>query len=120
MEESEPPAMRINCSNSRGPSRMPIAAGRPHSPSPAHRDRKSTRLNSSHSQISYAVFCLKKTIETTTDKAGGELLGSQAEEVGLYAPQIITAGRVSGGHPHTACTSTIVFATFRAGAARVD
>src|SRR5688572_31864269 len=26
------------------------------------RDRKSTRLNSSHSQISYAVFCLKKKI----------------------------------------------------------
>src|SRR5688572_32021944 len=26
----------------------------------ASRDRKSTRLNSSHSQISYAVFCLKK------------------------------------------------------------
>src|SRR2546427_5073740 len=26
----------------------------------APRDRKSTRLNSSHSQISYAVFCLKK------------------------------------------------------------
>src|SRR2546430_9730237 len=26
----------------------------------AHPDRKSTRLNSSHSQISYAVFCLKK------------------------------------------------------------
>src|SRR5688572_22270579 len=40
---------------------------RPHRPtsgrSPASRgrgDRKSTRLNSSHSQISYAVFCLKK------------------------------------------------------------
>src|SRR2546427_7229420 len=30
-------------------------------PRPAQpRDRKSTRLNSSHSQISYAVFCLKK------------------------------------------------------------
>src|SRR2546430_12443703 len=27
---------------------------------PQLRDRKSTRLNSSHSQISYAVFCLKK------------------------------------------------------------
>src|SRR2546427_4498732 len=27
---------------------------------PDGRDRKSTRLNSSHSQISYAVFCLKK------------------------------------------------------------
>src|SRR2546428_6432305 len=26
------------------------------------RDRKSTRLNSSHDQISYAVFCLKKKI----------------------------------------------------------
>src|SRR5579859_190676 len=29
---------------------------------PTARDRKSTRLNSSHSQISYAVFCLKKKI----------------------------------------------------------
>src|SRR5438270_7372346 len=29
-------------------------------------DRKSTRLNSSHSQISYAVFCLKKK-KTSTD-----------------------------------------------------
>src|SRR2546430_5970709 len=27
---------------------------------PVREDRKSTRLNSSHSQISYAVFCLKK------------------------------------------------------------
>src|SRR2546430_8256829 len=27
---------------------------------PDRQDRKSTRLNSSHSQISYAVFCLKK------------------------------------------------------------
>src|SRR2546427_9567395 len=29
------------------------------------RDRKSTRLNSSHSQISYAVFCLKKKKKNT-------------------------------------------------------
>src|SRR2546427_7585900 len=29
-------------------------------PHPGEQDRKSTRLNSSHSQISYAVFCLKK------------------------------------------------------------
>src|SRR2546430_12361873 len=29
-------------------------------PRAAQTDRKSTRLNSSHSQISYAVFCLKK------------------------------------------------------------
>src|SRR5256886_4470880 len=31
---------------------------------PVHPDRKSTRLNSSHSQISYAVFCLKKKKST--------------------------------------------------------
>src|SRR5206468_12623454 len=36
----------------------PRAGSRRQSPSP--RDRKSTRLNSSHDQISYAVFCLKK------------------------------------------------------------
>src|SRR3712207_8720031 len=29
-------------------------------------DRKSTRLNSSHANISYAVFCLKKKINSTT------------------------------------------------------
>src|SRR2546430_10352144 len=31
-----------------------------HDPERGRADRKSTRLNSSHSQISYAVFCLKK------------------------------------------------------------
>src|SRR2546430_13387228 len=33
-----------------------------------HQDRKSTRLNSSHSQISYAVFCLKKKNNTSTQR----------------------------------------------------
>src|SRR3712207_8071669 len=32
-----------------------------------YRDRKSTRLNSSHANISYAVFCLKKKITTKTN-----------------------------------------------------
>src|SRR3712207_8271809 len=32
----------------------------PHSPIAKGEDRKSTRLNSSHANISYAVFCLKK------------------------------------------------------------
>src|SRR2546430_4589870 len=32
-------------------------------------DRKSTRLNSSHSQISYAVFCLKKKKKQKTTEA---------------------------------------------------
>src|SRR5712675_3084652 len=31
------------------------------------RDRKSTRLNSSHGYISYAVFCLKKKTNSTND-----------------------------------------------------
>src|SRR5688572_32258459 len=35
-------------------------ARRSHRGRAEERDRKSTRLNSSHSQISYAVFCLKK------------------------------------------------------------
>src|SRR2546427_9321456 len=33
----------------------------------AQQDRKSTRLNSSHSQISYAVFCLKKKKKNKVD-----------------------------------------------------
>src|SRR2546430_12885045 len=32
----------------------------------SRQDRKSTRLNSSHSQISYAVFCLKKKKKNNT------------------------------------------------------
>src|SRR2546430_9584667 len=42
----------------------------PRLPPDARPDRKSTRLNSSHSQISYAVFCLKKkTKHNTTSTA---------------------------------------------------
>src|SRR2546421_3894736 len=41
---------------------------RPHADSAASAaDRKSTRLNSSHDQISYAVFCLKKKKKTKCD-----------------------------------------------------
>src|SRR2546430_8450648 len=53
------PAMRraATCDN---PS-APATRQRSRRPPP---DRKSTRLNSSHSQISYAVFCLKKKKQT--------------------------------------------------------
>src|SRR3712207_8832455 len=37
-------------------------------------DRKSTRLNSSHANISYAVFCLKKKIRMTIDDTSPTLL----------------------------------------------
>src|SRR2546427_2691329 len=44
------------------------AEARAHRALPATRgDRKSTRLNSSHSQISYAVFCLKKKKKKKTN-----------------------------------------------------
>src|SRR2546422_4330524 len=43
-----------------------IAAGSPR-PQKAARDRKSTRLNSSHGYISYAVFCLKKKRDVRAD-----------------------------------------------------
>src|SRR3712207_8518736 len=44
------------------PARRALGLGRRHDGGP---DRKSTRLNSSHANISYAVFCLKKKNETT-------------------------------------------------------
>src|SRR3712207_8827369 len=75
--------------------RVPLARGRPQGPAPqgppgtrvqqtadhprpdllrrrgrADGDRKSTRLNSSHANISYAVFCLKKKKTTTTTHSG--------------------------------------------------
>src|SRR5689334_24701116 len=47
----------------------PVEPSGPEAPDP-HRlgDRKSTRLNSSHSSISYAVFCLKKKKKTNKNK----------------------------------------------------
>src|SRR2546430_8911800 len=39
---------------------LPAVKGLFGQPTIVNKDRKSTRLNSSHSQISYAVFCLKK------------------------------------------------------------
>src|SRR3712207_7944119 len=44
--------------------RARLHAGRRHR---LRRDRKSTRLNSSHANISYAVFCLKKKNESAHD-----------------------------------------------------
>src|SRR5262245_63111468 len=47
--------------------RLVVAAPQPACPVQRHgEDRKSTRLNSSHLGISYAVFCLKKKKETSS------------------------------------------------------
>src|SRR5438128_6037753 len=50
----------FNISSARNLARVPTAFA-------GTRDRKSTRLNSSHGSISYAVFCLKKKKEQDLD-----------------------------------------------------
>src|SRR2546430_17119351 len=56
-ETAPPSSPAASCTSSSAPAGWAARrAGRPW----RARDRKSTRLNSSHSQISYAVFCLKK------------------------------------------------------------
>src|SRR5205085_8223181 len=56
-------ASRPRCAPAMAPSAPARASAFsiPSAAPPRSGDRKSTRLNSSHSQISYAVFCLKKT-----------------------------------------------------------
>src|SRR2546430_12807478 len=54
-------------------------------------DRKSTRLNSSHSQISYAVFCLKK--KKSNSPVPGSTLGRTVHSVDLQPQQQFFASR---------------------------
>src|SRR5688572_31323533 len=56
---TRPPQRRHHPAQDHGPQRRGRAAAA-RLATPGLADRKSTRLNSSHSQISYAVFCLKK------------------------------------------------------------
>src|SRR3954464_4587922 len=53
-------------------------------------DRKSTRLNSSHTIISYAVFCLKKNRRTSS-------LFSRAAALSLFLPVAALLARGRGG-----------------------
>src|SRR5436190_9513005 len=48
------------------------------------RDRKSTRLNSSHTVISYAVFCLKKKKESVTSISIHQLQATNTTRSSLY------------------------------------
>src|SRR2546430_4257173 len=61
-------------------------ACRSSTPGASHRrrttDRKSTRLNSSHSQISYAVFCLKKKFDIDLNQCAGRELRDLAQKLG--------------------------------------
>src|SRR2546421_2543913 len=51
---------------------LPISSRRRHTRS--DRDRKSTRLNSSHDQISYAVFCLRSEEHTSELQSRSDLV----------------------------------------------
>src|SRR5256886_2851626 len=66
-------------------------------------DRKSTRLNSSHSQISYAVFCLKKKSEQTH---------TALLPVRLPRPSLRGVARVSAGSGVEAEARFVVIAPF--------
>src|SRR3712207_7629906 len=48
--------LSVRCEHDNTAANQPVVDGR-------RQDRKSTRLNSSHANISYAVFCLKKKIK---------------------------------------------------------
>src|SRR2546427_2840323 len=53
------------------------------------RDRKSTRLNSSHSQISYAVFCLKKKKKDTKHELPTHILQTRrCESADAHAHEV--------------------------------
>src|SRR3989475_9111334 len=85
---------------------------------PSGPDRKSTRLNSSHSQISYAVFCLKKKKSTNqrwsaTDKTavkGKQMMSTpgsaerQHSAPTEYSPHTV---KVSVVHGDTTCQTAV-------------
>src|SRR5258708_19338938 len=79
----------------------PMGAGMPHRAAPRDQrsrrreDRKSTRLNSSHQIISYAVFCLKKKKKKK----------EQVRTHGLCTPDP-TASSQAGNNYHTLANST--------------
>src|SRR2546429_3505096 len=63
-------------------------------------DRKSTRLNSSHGYISYAVFCLKKK-NNTLDEAFGLILSSETDLANTHLRQSPTHAVLHTERVHT-------------------
>src|SRR2546430_9770490 len=59
------------------------------------RDRKSTRLNSSHSQISYAVFCLKKKKGLCTNHTRHRSSSSSESATWITVRQILLSSLVA-------------------------
>src|SRR5260221_2532782 len=61
----------------------PGAAG--DTPSRSRLDRKSTRLNSSHTVISYAVFCLKKKKRKASELKSVQSTSTKARQADMHA-----------------------------------
>src|SRR5256884_5896117 len=74
-------------------------------PAPGILDRKSTRLNSSHGYISYAVFCLKN--KTTADRCNPAL--KTARIWSLTQPRSPSLS----SHAISACLGRVLIATYR-------
>src|SRR5256885_12075939 len=75
-------------------------------------DRKSTRLNSSHLVISYAVFCLKKKNMTTNEISICSLLASRGLEIHFLLlliprPLVLLTTYVSPTHVSLECTCAV-------------
>src|SRR5437588_1270482 len=72
-----------------------------------HPDRKSTRLNSSHTVISYAVFCLKKKNNNIRRLEGHKYAEQYRRERSLSDTGFEEAGRLdlrnASLHQHVAC-----------------
>src|SRR5256886_5321642 len=79
-----------------------------HDGSASERDRKSTRLNSSHSQISYAVFCLKKKIMTVAAIMGGLLPIMWTTGTGADVMKRIAAPMIGGIVSSTILTLIVI------------
>src|SRR3989442_6249970 len=70
----------------------------------AERDRKSTRLNSSHVRISYAVFCLKKKKDTLPT---GMVIPNEANRCTPTALTVAYRTESSPGWPHQSLQSSV-------------
>src|SRR3989454_1407749 len=68
LSEETVAVMEVEC-RSRGDARCRFLSATPEVLEKVYKDRKSTRLNSSHLVISYAVFCLKKKTMPRTSAA---------------------------------------------------
>src|SRR5256886_4132750 len=73
----------------------------------AHGDRKSTRLNSSHSQISYAGFCFKKKSSRTNIVSANAAQGGRrrahadtCHQISLanHQQRVVSRDRLAGNH----------------------